>query len=162
MPYLVQDFPKANRMTSQRLIDQLFSGGKSQSAVAFPIRVVWQICDRQGRPPLTTGYQVLISVPKKRLHHAVDRNRVKRQLREAFRLHQQFLVNETTPEKTILLAIVWLSDRLYDSKEVAQRMEKLIYRMAEKIRTYRRETEPGYGSYFVPTPDGKFQLISPE
>ena len=55
---------------------------------AFPLRVVYVNKERaQGEVPV----QILISVPKKRFKHAVDRNRVKRQVREAYRLHKQVL-----------------------------------------------------------------------
>ena len=55
---------------------------------AFPLRVVYVNKERaHGEVPV----QILISVPKKRFKHAVDRNRVKRQVREAYRLHKQVL-----------------------------------------------------------------------
>ena len=82
-------FRKRERMVSQRLIDDLFAGGSSHSVAAFPLRAVYKLRERNDHEvPL----QMLISVPKKHFHHAVDRNRVKRQVREAWRRHKSLLV----------------------------------------------------------------------
>ena len=73
-------------MVSNLLIEALFENGSSQSVSAFPLRAVYQTIERrEGHAPV----QILISVPKKRFKHAVDRNRVKRQIREAYRRHRQ-------------------------------------------------------------------------
>ena len=54
---------------------------------------------------------MLVSVPKKHFHHAVDRNHVKRQVREAWRLHKQLLVEAIAPDKQLLIAFAWHSDQ---------------------------------------------------
>ena len=96
--------------------------------VAFPVRVVYRV-----ESPSMDRPQILISVPKRHLHHAVDRNRVKRQLREAWRHHRQPLLDALPEGKSLQVAFVWLSDRLYDSREVTVRVEKLIHRMASHL-----------------------------
>ena len=59
--------------------------------------------------------QVLISVAKRRLRHAVDRNRAKRQIREAYRLNKEILW-ENLPENTAIhLGFVWVADQPQDS-----------------------------------------------
>ena len=83
-------FRKSERIHSLKQIDELFGGGKSRALSAFPIRVVYRYVHRL---PTETPFQVLISVPKRNLKHAVDRNRVKRQLREAYRLNKHLLFN---------------------------------------------------------------------
>ena len=83
-------------------------------------------CPRQEGEPQA---QVLMSVPKKRFRHAVDRNRTKRQLREAFRLNKQML---SLPEKTHAdIAFVWLDDKHYDTRQVEKRVRKLLVRINE-------------------------------
>ena len=118
--------PKSERIVSKKLIEQLFTG--SHSMVAFPVRVVYRV-----ESPSMDRPQILISVPKRHLHHAVDRNRVKRQLREAWRHHRQPLLDALPEGKSLQVAFVWLSDRLYDSREVMVRVEKLIHRMASHL-----------------------------
>ena len=123
-------FPKREHIVSTRLIETLFGSG-SQSMAAYPLRAVFRLAPRQlsGVP-----VQVLLSVPKKRFKHAVDRNRVKRQLREAYRQHKQQLCDAISSEHTLLLAFVWQSDRLSPSAIVAERMEKLLCRITEKVK----------------------------
>ena len=83
---------------------------------------------QQGHAPV----QILISVPKKRFKHAVDRNRVKRQIREAYRLHKQLLGNCITDDQELLIAFIWLSDSHCPSNEVEKRMISLLQRIAKK------------------------------
>ena len=79
--------------------------------------------------------QVLVSVSKRHFKHAVKRNRVKRQLREAYRNAKQPLYEllETSPDRAIALAFIWLADDLYSSADVAARMQRLIQRLIEKL-----------------------------
>jgi ribonuclease P protein component len=74
----------------------------------------------------------LISVPKKRFHHAVDRNRVKRQMREAYRKNKQILLERLPEDRQLALALVWISDQHADSAEIERRMVSLLQRIAEK------------------------------
>ncbi len=104
--------------------------------VAFPIRAVYEVSSHPSPlnpQPSTLNPQILISVPKKKLHHAVDRNRVKRQLREAWRHNRQPLMDILPEGQNLLVAFVWLSDRHFSSGEVALRMKKLIGRMAASL-----------------------------
>ena len=123
------NFPKLEHIVSTRLIEQLFGSG-STSMAAYPLRAVFHMVERS-----RTGVpvQVLISVPKKRFKHAVDRNRVKRQVREAYRHHKQPLVDIIPTDQSLLLGFIWTSDRLAPSSLVASRIEKLLFRIVEKL-----------------------------
>lgn len=77
--------------------------------------------------------QMLVSVPKKHFHHAVDRNRVKRQVREAYRRRKQILYDALPENKTLLLAFVWLSDRHLTTADVAARVNVLIRKLADRL-----------------------------
>ena len=117
-------------MVSLRLIDELFGGGNSRSVAAFPLRAVFMLRQREAHEePL----QMLVSVPKKHFHHAVDRNHVKRQVREAWRLHKQLLVETIAPDKQLLVAFVWLSDSLLPTQHVEERVVSIIKRLQEKL-----------------------------
>ena len=119
-------FGKQERIVSQKLIDQLFGGSGSRSLSAFPLRVVYM---KRDIPNAETPTQILVSVPKRHLHHAVDRNRVKRQLREAYR-HQKDLLPE---DQSLALAFIWQTDRCLPSAEVDSRMKSLLERVARKL-----------------------------
>ena len=123
-------FRKRERMVSQRLIDDLFAGGSSRSVAAFPLRAVYKLRERNDHDePL----QMLISVPKKHFHHAVDRNRVKRQVREAWRHHKQLLVEALASDKQLLVAFVWLSDSFLSTQDVEERVTGIVKRLQEKL-----------------------------
>ena len=124
-------FRKPERMVSQKMIDELFGGGHSHSLAAFPLRMVYMVRERQqGAEPV----QLLVSVPKKHLHHAVDRNRTKRQLREAYRLNKHLVLDALPADKQLAVALVWLSDRLQPTDRVVRpRVVNLLRRMTEKL-----------------------------
>lgn len=122
-------FRKKERIVSNLLIETLFEKGNSQSLAAYPLRAVFLKKERQqGNAPV----QILISVPKKRFKHAVDRNRVKRQIRESYRLHKQLLGNCISDDQELLIAFIWLSDSHCPSNEVEKRMISLLQRIAKK------------------------------
>ena len=79
--------------------------------------------------------RILVSVPKKCFKRAVKRNRVKRQVREAYRKNKTLIDGHMLQQagQTLLLALIWLDERLYDSREVEQKVQSLLVRISEKI-----------------------------
>lgn len=115
-------FPKTERLHSRKAIEALFAGG-NRALSAFPLRVVYKAIDE----PST---QVLISVSKRHFKHAVDRNRAKRQIREAWRLNRTLLAEVPS----LHLAFIWLSDVPQPSTLVQRKMKNLLHRVAEQIQ----------------------------
>lgn len=124
-------FRKDERLCSRRLIEQLFSGG-GKSMSAYPLRVVFMPVASTETPSPAI---VLVSVSKRHFKLAVNRNRVKRQVREAYRRHKHLLnaALERQPECHLLLAFLWLSDRLYSSAEVDRHVKHLLTRISERF-----------------------------
>ena len=134
-------FSKRERLCSKKLIDTLFGPGRSHAMTAFPLKVVYRLVDNVTETTASAGavtetnVQVLISVPKKHFKRAVKRNRVKRQVREAYRKHKSYVtlsVKELT-DKQLLIAFIWLSNELTDSVTVDQRVYNLLQRIGERI-----------------------------
>lgn len=124
-------FSKQERMTSRKLMEQLFAGGR-RSMSAFPLRAVFMTMAREeGAAPV----QVLISVSKRHFKRAVKRNRVKRQIREAYRLNKQILWEAlaSKPTEALAVALLWQADDLRDTAEVERSLVSLLHRMAEKL-----------------------------
>lgn len=119
---------KEERICSKKLINELFTGN-GRSMTAFPLRVVFMkrtIVDDRPRAAM------LVSVPKRYFKHAVDRNRVKRQVREAFRRNKSIITqNLTDDHEAVAMAFVWLTDEKFPSSEVENRMVRLLTRISE-------------------------------
>lgn len=86
-------FPKQQRLTHKKQIEALFANGAS--AVAYPLRIKYL---ENGLP----YHRVLIAVPKRNLPLATQRNKVKRWIREAFRLHQHELSQLTSHQDMVI------------------------------------------------------------
>ncbi len=100
---------KIEKLCSETAISRLFARNDSEvrSALAYPLRLAWRV-DRQRR---VTVPRFLVSVPKKRLRHAVDRVTMRRRIREAFRLHHQEF---SMPEGVrIDVAFVYVDSKLH-------------------------------------------------
>lgn len=123
---------KKERLCSKRLIDCLFDG-KGKSFSNFPIRVVFKSVPRDTS---IAQVSVLISVSKRRFKHAVNRNRVKRQIREAYRKNKHTLteVMQCHTEENLLVGFLWLSDQLHKSNEVENKLQHLLLRISEQIK----------------------------
>jgi ribonuclease P protein component len=79
-------FPQSERLKSRKQIDELFEKGKSFSV--FPIRVTYRILPSDEQ---NNGLQIGVTASKRYFKKAVDRNRIKRLLREAYRLQKHDL-----------------------------------------------------------------------
>ncbi len=78
--------PKRERIYLKESIKEVF--GKGKSFVSYPLRVIYLIDEE----PLQARSQILVSVPKKYFKRAVDRNRIKRLVRENYRLNKNDLL----------------------------------------------------------------------
>ena len=77
---------------------------------------------------------IMVSVPKKRFKRAVKRNRVKRQIREAYRMHKDILLDALEAAgRKVAVAFIWLDNELHDSSEVEAKVKKLLQLVAERI-----------------------------
>ncbi len=122
-------FKKSERLCSRILMDCLFQG-KSYSVSAYPLRAVFLPVDKSEQE----GVSVLISVPKKRFHDAVDRNRVKRQLREAYRKHKHSLAEQMESlEQGLLIAFIYVSPQIESTAYIEKRMIRLLEKISETI-----------------------------
>lgn len=121
-------FPKAEHLCLRNDIDALFSAG-AKALTAFPLRVVYREVKHKDGPKV----KVLLSVPKRKLRHAVDRNRAKRQLRETYRLNKPTLVGALGEKQALHLAFMWLSDKPVDTKVIEKKVINLLLRISEQL-----------------------------
>lgn len=131
-------FPKSEKLVSRKLIDRLFSGRGTKSMSAFPLRLVYMCLDKddealyvKGRTTAMADAQIMISVPKRCFKHAVDRNRVKRQVREAYRRHRDLF--SLAENQYLAMSFIWMEGKHHESEEVERRVMNLLKRMNERL-----------------------------
>lgn len=123
-------FSKQEKVISLKIIQALYSKG-NHSIFVFPFKVSVVFVTEQ-----LASCQVLITVPKRNFKKAVDRNRIKRQIREIYRLNKNVLL--THPEfenKQIAISIAFIdkTDLAYKQAETAMlKVFKLIATYLEK------------------------------
>lgn len=120
---------KKEKLCSEVAIAQLFArGADCRSALSYPLRAVWRSNPRRKSD---APVAFLISVPKKRLRHAVDRVAMRRRIREAYRLARpEFPLPEGI---RIDLAFVYVSDKQKDYASVDRAVHDLLASMTKTI-----------------------------
>lgn len=114
---------KKEKLCSPTAISELFSRSEANfSAVAYPIRAVWRHNpNRRSDAPVA----FFISIPKKRLKKAVDRVKMRRRIREAYRLSKsQFPI---PADSRIDLAFIYISDHLKPYPIIDAAIKKILY-----------------------------------
>lgn len=136
------NLPKEERIYGRDAIERLFGNTDSRSFVAYPLRIVYVLTEKEESTERYTPVRILVSVSKKHFKRAVKRNRVKRQIREAYRIRKHELeeVVARLDDKTLSVAFIWLADELQPTSTVEDRMGKLLQRLTEKIK--RKSTTP--------------------
>ena len=114
-------FRKKERLFKQKEMDFLFE--KGSSFVVYPLRVVYV----EKQPVSGAEAAVLVSVPKKKFKRAVKRNRIKRLIREAYRLNKQTLLqNLREKEKGLLIGFLFVGNELPEWKSVEAAVVKAL------------------------------------
>ena len=99
-------FSKEERLTGKTSIDQLFNEGKSFNI--YPFRAFY----RMSANPEEPAARLLIAIPKKKIKLAVDRNRLRRRIREAYRLNKTvFITGLESLRAQVHVALVYTGDQ---------------------------------------------------
>jgi len=125
----IYTFTKEERLCNKKLIDRLFHNGSS--FLCYPFKASWLVVDE----PLQFPAQILFSVSKKRYKHAVDRNLIKRRMREAYRLNkQQYLYNTLTgSNKSIVLSVGFIGKEIVEYDFAEKKMLKLLTQLCAEL-----------------------------
>ena len=124
-------FPKKERLCSEKLIEELFRFGHRM--MVFPYSIHWKIVDTDTLPEGIPA-QVLIATSKKKFRHAVDRNRVKRLTRECYRLHKPQLYQYLDGRSlTLLLAVNYVHNEIFDYATLMHKFDKLTAALIDSI-----------------------------
>jgi ribonuclease P protein component len=122
-------FGKAYKLCSVKRIDRLFSEGKRLKA--YPITVMFQETEEE----MEHAFQVIFSVPKKRMKHAHDRNYVKRCFREILRINKSVLENHLVKcGKKINFALIYQLNERIPYQELEQKLLDAITKLISEIK----------------------------
>ena|SRR6218665_418085 len=119
-------YPAAEKLKSKKIIDALFTQGKSVSK--YPLRLVYVAHDFEEEVPLKMG----VSVSKKYFKHAVDRNYFKRVLRECYRLNKSILT-EKADQKYCCMFFYQTKEKL-SYEEINQKTIQLFEKFIKAVQ----------------------------
>ena len=119
----IYNFQKEERLCSKKLLEELFKNGSS--FLLYPFRITWL---RSPAPEQNYPVQVVVSVPKKRFKHRVDRNLIKRRIKEAYRLNKELHLYQTLRVQNLklILAIAYVGKEAHDFSLIEKKL-KLMF-----------------------------------
>lgn len=117
-------FHKKERLCSKKEITELFEQGSSFKI--FPIKVIYKITkDYSG------DHKVLFTVSSRNFKKAVDRNKIKRRLREAYRLNKPRYLGVKKDEFTLNIAYIYIGRKVFDYQFLEERLIASLTRLKE-------------------------------
>lgn len=116
-------FPRSNRLKSKKLLDKLFTPGGERPLKAWPVLMKVVAADLPTQVPT----QAAFSVPKRRFGRAVDRNHVKRLMREAWRHERHDLESQLMAmQKQWAIVFIFVGQELTDAQRCRKAIQKLV------------------------------------
>jgi ribonuclease P protein component len=115
-------FRKEERLNKELWIKELFDKGSSFHL--YPFRIL-QLAHPDVNWPCS---QILISVPNRNFKKAVDRNKLKRRIREAYRLNKSLV----SGEQKWLIAYIYTAKELTDSRLIHEKLQQSLTRISKK------------------------------
>ena len=116
---------KEERLKRKKLIEKLYQ--KGSSVKAFPLRMIFLQTDHTSKFPAQVG----VSVPKRNFKLAVDRNRIKRLMRESYRLKKEIVYNNI--DEPYIYMISYIGKEEFSYEDVSLKMEKLLNKFINEL-----------------------------
>ncbi|MEQ6125070.1 ribonuclease P protein component [Pseudotenacibaculum sp. MALMAid0570] len=119
-------FGKQEKLKSRKLIGKLFDEGRSIKK--FPIRLVYLKTEHTSDFKVQAGF----SVPKRNFKKAVHRNRIKRLLKEAYRLTKKEVYDELNQSYILMFTFIGKKEPSY--KEVEQKIREILALFIKEVK----------------------------
>lgn len=131
-----QKLTKAERLKSRKQIARLFSG--NSSAFSYPVKFNWNMGPEDQKMPI----QVMFSVSKRHFKRAVDRNRIKRLLRESYRKNKWILYNQLERnQRKLILACIYVGKEIPGYDDIHKAMEEGLKKIRKQLNNTNRDQE---------------------
>ena len=118
----------AERLKSRKMLDQVFKTGKRINQ--FPFRASYLVDDETSNSSIQFG----CSAPVRNFKKAVDRNRVKRLMKEAFRLQKHILLDVLAPKnKRLVIFVIYTASALPDFATIQTVMGELLLKIKDEF-----------------------------
>jgi ribonuclease P protein component len=123
-------FSKAERLNSKKIIDKLFEKGseKTNSVFLYPFRVVYLSDEPEKVEPIS----IIISVSKRSFKKAVDRNLVKRRIREAYRLNKHFFTLNQSGKLPSSIAWVYVGKEILPFATIEAKLKVILDKICQE------------------------------
>ncbi len=124
----MEKFRKSERLCSRKAIEKLFSTGKG--FYHYPFRILWTESSIDDSHPV----RIAVSVPRKRIRKAVDRNRIKRLIRESYRLNKNIIRQSLLKHNMkIDMMVIYISNDILDYNTINANFREMLRRFTENI-----------------------------
>ncbi len=135
-------FPKSERLRHKTLVDTLFENGNKK--FEYPVRVMYKAWSEEelknsfkiALPDKMAPLQVVITIPKRKIRHAVDRVKLRRRIREAWRLNRRELrkkIEDSSDIRLLGVGIVYMTDEVLSMERIEYKIKLIISMLCEKI-----------------------------
>lgn len=121
-------FPKHHKLTGKKSIDDLFSNGSVVKLYPFLAKFI--IVPKEE----SQHHKLLVSVPKRKFKRAVDRNLIRRRIKEAYRLNRHLLEEIPEDKKSLHIAYIYIGNKILSFEMIETKLIESLHRLVTKLK----------------------------